>query len=114
MNVLRPIITRPVRKRTIKNAYVGMRFKTATKRKAAGMFQDDAVRTYEVIAVNPTIVVCKTIETGFIESFDIGDLVLFGIEPSWDDSYGLDPRFGNESRLGHHKYHGAYDNDYTY
>lgn len=109
MNVLRPL-----RQRTIKNAYVGLRFKTATKRKAAGMFQDDALRTYEVIAVNSTIVVCKTIETGFIECFDIGDLVLLGIEPSWDNSYGLDPRIGGESQFGHHKYRGEYDIDYAY
>ena len=108
MNVLRPLNTRPVRQRTIKNAYVGLRFKTKTERRAVGMFQDDGMRTYEVIVVNPTIVVCKTIETGFIECFDIGDLVLLGIEPSWDDSYGFDPRFGGESQFEQHKTSGAY------
>lgn len=62
--------------RTVHRVKKGQKFKLYDK---DGYFSE-----FVVLRVNPGNVTCKNLRSNFIESFDMGTLVMMGLEPSED------------------------------
>ena len=86
--MLKELDLKRVRKRTIKNVYVGQEF----KRKRPNTYGRVINEHFRIEAIYETYVRCTNLNNGSQECFTIGDLVTFGLEPEWDMSFGADPR----------------------
>lgn len=77
------------RARTLTNLKVGDRLYLP-----CGRFDKEHKHQYEVVEIYPRYVRCRDLSYSYLvyESFEIGTLVMAGVEPQWDENFGEDPR----------------------
>ena len=89
MNVLRPLYREVLQARTIKNLRIGERFSV---RRYDYENCRDTLGNFEIVELYLSYARCKNLKNGMIECFCLGDFVIMGKEPVWDNSFGVDPR----------------------